>query len=103
MSLNTFWKHKRPLKRESHPSYAETFHVYITKHSFEHDDGREFLVETNYGELPLCANINLRRAPIATHRVEEVVYREPYEHCEKCMSDMQYLAKMKFGTITVLR
>lgn len=104
MSLANFWRTRRPIANSEPADVRDTYHAYITRHSFVRgdDDEEEFVVETNYGELKLCENINMRRAPIATHRVEEVSIREPYNHCEKCKSDIAWLEKMKFGTVVKL-
>jgi len=100
MSLASIWRNRKPISRDQKP--LDAFHAYITRHNATYDD-RDYEVQTDYGELKLCENINIRRAPIATHSVVEVKIREPYVHCTKCVSDIAWLKKMKFGEIVELK
>lgn len=101
MSLASIWRNRKPVVREA-PDLRDTFHAYVTRYKTNpaSDDG--IVIEAPFGELKLCENTNVRRAPIATHCVLEMQMRDPYAHCERCLEIIEWQHKMKFGTLVKL-
>lgn len=115
MSISNFWR-KRAIDGESPKVTAlprppvDTMHVYITAYvrwegvfSLTGVVEEEVHCEAPYGELKLCENTDMRRAPIPSDGVRRLEMYEGYWRCSECQHRIDYNKRMNFETEFVHR